>query len=143
MRLDSLKKICVLSVCFFAFVLLGGCRTFGVDINWPVDSKEAKKGVPAHAPAHGYRAKYHYYPGAYVYFDTARMVYFHLDGDSWRMTASLPKDIKVRLGDYVTIEMDTDKPYTKFKEHKTNYPPGQLKKKNKNKKNKKWDSVDY
>jgi hypothetical protein len=37
----------------------------------------------------------------------------------------------VQLGDYVSIEMDTDRPYTKFNEHKKKYPPGQLKKKKK------------
>jgi hypothetical protein len=31
--------------------------------------------------------------------------------------------------------MDTDKPYTRYEEHKRKYPPGQLKKKKK----KKWD----
>jgi hypothetical protein len=37
---------------------------------------------------------------------------------------------------YPSIEMDTDRPYTKFKEHKKKYPPGQLKKKKKKKE--KW-----
>jgi hypothetical protein len=41
--------------------------------------------------------------------------------------------MRVQLGDYVSIEMDTDRPYTKFKEHKKKYPPGQLKKKKKKK----------
>ena len=35
----------------------------------------------------------------------------------------------MRLGDHVSIEMDTDKPYTHYQEHKRKYPPGQLKKK--------------
>jgi hypothetical protein len=43
--------------------------------------------------------------------------------------------MRVQLGDYVSIEMDTDKPYTKFKDHKKKYPPGQLKK---NEKQEKW-----
>lgn len=137
MNVDILKKVFVLFVCFCAIVMSGGCKAFGVSVNWPEDSKEVKNGPPDHAPAHGYRAKYNYYPGAQVYFDTERKVYFHLDGDNWKMAVSLPKDIKVQLGDYVTIEMDTDKPYTNFKEHKAKYPPGQLKKKSK-KKNKKW-----
>lgn len=34
--------------------------------------------------------------------------------------------------------MDTDKPYTHYQEHKRKYPPGQLKKKGKNKN--KWVS---
>jgi len=44
---------------------------------------------------------------------------------------SLPTNLRVKLGDYVTIDMDTDKPYTHFAEHKKKYPPGQLKKKDK------------
>lgn len=44
---------------------------------------------------------------------------------------SLPQHIKLQLGDYVTMDMDTDKPYTRLGAHKHKYPPGQLKKKNK------------
>ena len=45
------------------------------------------------------------------------------------MSLSLPQAIRLKLGGYVTIEMDTDNPYTHFKENKRKYPPGQLKKK--------------
>ena len=58
------------------------------------------------------------------------------------MTVSLPSGIRVRLGDYVTLEMDSDKPYRHHAEVVKHYPPGQLKKKHKNKgkgKKKKWD----
>ena len=48
---------------------------------------------------------------------------------------SLPSNLQLQLGGYVTIDMDTDRPYTQFGKHKRKYPPGQLKKK---KKNKKW-----
>jgi hypothetical protein len=51
------------------------------------------------------------------------------------MSVSLPVEVRVRLGDHVNIEMDTDRPYTHFEMHKKKYPPGQLKKK---KRNKKW-----
>ena len=90
-------------------------------------------GPPAHAPAHGYRAKYtyYYYPGPQVYFDIGRSVYFYMDGGNWTMSVSLPTNLRVQLGDHVTIDMDTDKPYTQFAEHKKKYPPGQLKKKQK------------
>jgi hypothetical protein len=37
----------------------------------------------------------------------------------------------MQLADHVTIEMDSDRPYTKFSEHKRKYPPGQMKKKKK------------
>ena len=48
------------------------------------------------------------------------------------MSVSLPQNLRVRLGDHVIIEMDSDKPYTSYEEHKRKYPPGQLKKKKKN-----------
>jgi hypothetical protein len=69
-----------------------------------------------------------------VYFDTYRKVYFYIEGNMWRMSVSLPQEIHVKLGDHVSIEMDIDKPYIHYEEHKHKYPPGQLKKKGK----KKW-----
>jgi hypothetical protein len=50
---------------------------------------------------------------------------------------SLPDNLNVRLGNYVTIGMDSDKPYAQFHSHKEKYSPGQLKKKKKWAK-KKW-----
>lgn len=92
-----------------------------------------KGGPPEHAPAHGYRAKhkYHYYPDTHVYFDISRELYFYLEGDAWRVSASLPSSLHVQLGGHVTLELDSDKPYEHFKEHKKKYPPGQMKKKKK------------
>ena len=94
-----------------------------------------KGGPPPHAPAHGYRAKhsYYYYPASEVYFDSARGMYFYLSGRNWQMSANLPVDLKLRLGDHVTIQMDSDKPYVKHAEHKSNYPPGHRKDKSKQK----------
>jgi hypothetical protein len=42
--------------------------------NREVSKKHKKQGPPAHAPAHGYRAKhqYRYYPSRSVYYDTGR-----------------------------------------------------------------------
>ena len=52
----------------------------------------------------------------------------------------MPSRLRVGLGEYVSIEMDTDKPYKHHKKHKTKYPPGKMKKKNKkkDKKKNKW-----
>lgn len=100
------------------------------------DIKKVKtNGPPPHAPAHGYRAKYiyRYYPDCSVYHDDHRKLYFYLEGPNWRVSASLPHAIQVQLGGHVSIEMDTDKPYTHYKEHKHKYPPGKLKKKGKKK----------
>ena len=100
--------------------------------------KYKKKGPPAHAPAHGYRAKHHYryYPSCSVYYDTGRRLYFYLKGDSWEVGASLPSHIRIGVGKFVSIELDTDKPYIHHAEHVKKYPPGQMKKKHK--KEDKW-----
>lgn len=119
-----------------------------ISIEWgkdgePVKQKSAKKhgktGPPAHAPANGYRAKhqYRYYPSHSVYYDTGRGLYFFLESDNWRMSASLPSKLKVSLGSYVDMELETGKPYVHHKEHVKKYPSGKMKKKkNKHKKKK-------
>ena len=97
--------------------------------------KYKKGGPPAHAPAHGYRAKYQYryYPSRSVYYDTGRGLYFYLKGDNWEVGATLPSHIRIGLGDSVSIELDTDKPYLYHADHVKKYPPGQTKKKDKKK----------
>ena len=97
--------------------------------------KHKKGGPPAHAPAHGNRAKhkYRYYQTCSVYYDSGRRIYFYLKGDSWEMGASLPSHLRMGLGDSVSIELDTDKPYFYHTDHVEKYPPGQKKKKNKKK----------
>jgi hypothetical protein len=122
---------------------LASCTTTGggVYVGWGSESEVdqpsyshnvEKGGPPDHAPAHGYRAKYEYryYPADRVYFDLHRQVYFYLKGDSWQVAVSLPREISLTVDDYVTIGMDTDKPYTEYEVHRRKYPPGQMKKKN-------------
>ena len=104
-------------ICFFFILSFVGCATTGggVHVDWGDKPKKVahpkvktkKTGPPPHAPAHGYRAKYnyHYYPHNSVYFDTHRNLYFYLEGNTWRMSVSLPKEIYVELGDHVSIEM--------------------------------------
>lgn len=100
----------------------------GTDSHKEQNSKH-KNGPPGHAPAHGYRAKhqYHYYPSSEVYYDTARGMYFYLSDNDWKISASLPGSLKLRLGEHVTIEMESDKPYTEHQSHKSKYSPGQAK----------------
>jgi hypothetical protein len=135
MKHDIIDKLLLyFLICIFFIFSSSGDVHIGTR---PPDAMAKKGGPPPHAKANGNQAKrfYRYYPSATVYFDTYRKAYFYLEGGNWRMSLSLPQDIGFRLGDYVTIEMDTDKPYTRYEEHKRKYPPGQLKKKKK----KKWD----
>ncbi|UCG08127.1 MAG: hypothetical protein JSV83_05620 [Desulfobacterales bacterium] len=120
-----------------------GCTAKKIEVEYEKDGNSGysvvdhkKGGPPPHAPAHGYRAKhqYRYYPSRSVYYDTGRGLYFYLRGSNWEVGASLPSNLRVGLGDYVSMELDTDKPYIHYAEHVKKYPPGQMK--NKYKKNK-------
>jgi hypothetical protein len=131
MNKRNMINLTIFSFCFFLLLALNACIGSGTDFHVSLSNgkKVEKHGPPDHAKAYGRRAKYdyHYYPDAQVYFDTNRRVYFYLDGRGWKMSVNLPH--KIKLAGYVTIEMDTDKPYKDFKRHKAKYPPGQMKKK--------------
>ena len=143
----------------FLSTLLTGCLTTGgsidVDLGNPPEQEAPPPsdtnpppghggvsnghGPPAHAPAHGYRKKheYRYYPDDFVYFDINRSLYFFIENGSWTMSAVLPGFIRLST-DFVTMELNTDKPYLENKKHKKKHPPAK-KKKGKNKKKNKWD----
>jgi len=134
MQENIIKLLCYLA-CTFFIVSIVACRTTagGVNVGWEQDSeisqahdckKKGKGGPPPHAKAHGCRAKhtYHYYPNVKVYFDISKEVYFYMKGQSWQVSASLPGGSHVQLGNYVAIQMDSDKPYTRFNDHKKKYP---------------------
>jgi hypothetical protein len=141
-------RISLLPVVFLvvSLTMLIGCGTSGgAGVSWgkgkdagyekpPV--AKTKKGPPPWAPAHGHRAKhkYLYYPACPVYYDTGQRLYFYLETDSWIVSVSLPVHLEKRLGEHVVIEMDTDKPYMYYSEHKKKYPAGKVK----NSKPKKW-----
>ena len=141
------KRILIcLTICFSIIGFNGQIFAGGsISIEWGKDSgpenptavkKNKKQGPPANAPAHGYRAKhqYRYYPSRSVYYDTGRGLYFYLKGGSWEIGASLPNSLRVELGDFVSMELDTDKPYIHHKEHKNKYPPKKTPNKAKKKK---------
>ena len=143
-----LKRVFIGMVVFFVVGFLtgngfaGGSFSFkwGNDTNTEQQqvqskSKPKKGGPPDHAPAHGYRAKhqYRYYPSSNVYKDTQRGAYFYLKGDNWEVGASLPLPLREGLGESVSLEMDTDKPYIHHAEHVKKYPHKKSKVKKKNK----------
>ncbi|MEW6593336.1 MAG: hypothetical protein AB1413_00540 [Thermodesulfobacteriota bacterium] len=135
----KIKKSGVAACALLTGISLAGCLTGGgVSVGVPAEPAAREvppgHGPPPHAPAHGYRAKYgyRYYPSVSVYFDVNRKLYFYLQNGDWKVGVSLPDNLRLKLGDSVTIEMDSDKPYTEFQAHKAKYPPpGQVKKNNK------------
>jgi hypothetical protein len=101
-------------------------------------------GPPPWAPAHGRRAKeapvhtysYHYYPSAGVYLNISTGSYFYLSGGRWQVAATLPSAIVIKGGDYVMLDLDTDKPYLHYEEHKVKYKEKGNKQKGRSKGNK-------
>lgn len=141
------------TILFFVFLTAGafmfsGCATpsgGNISVDWenPKSQQESpqpkvakKSGPPSHAPAHGYKAKhtYRYYPNECTYYDPDRNVYFYIEKDGWTIGASLPNHIRLS-NDYVTVKLETDRPYEYYDEHTEKYPPQKVKKK---KEKKKW-----
>lgn len=127
------RLVFALSLIFSSCLFLNGCGTLriGAGGDEAYERGPSGKGPPPWAPAHGYRAKhkYRYYPSSQVYRDEERGVYIYYSKGKWRVSASLPVDVHVELGDYVTLEMDTDRPYEHHKDVVRHYPPGRAKKK--------------
>ena len=131
------RWLAVASVCVILFT---GCQTTQVARDTgPSAPPQKEQSPPPWAPAHGYRAKhqYRYYPAVHVYFDVGRRMYFYHEGGQWRMSASLPRSIRIDIEDYVTIEMDTSNPYEYHADVVKRYPPGLETKKTKEKVKKK------
>lgn len=134
MNLYSTGKLITGTIIMMTVFSLTACKTTGgaIGVEWGKHSKphhgqeHADRMPPAHAPAHGRRAqhRYHYYPSSEIYFDIDRKVYFYLSGDGWKISATLPHRLRIGLGDHVSMELETDKPYQEHKKHKGKYPPG-------------------
>lgn len=84
-------------------------------------------GLPPWAPAYGYRAhvhRYYYYPAADVYYSLASSSYFYLSGGAWQVGISLPSSVFIDPGAYVSLDLDTDRPYLYYEEHRNKYRGG-------------------
>jgi len=122
----------LIPTCLILLLMLSGCYGTRVAVehrspgHGRVSAPPHEPGPPPWAPAHGYRAKhrYHYYPDSGVYFDTGRGVYFYYGDGRWRVSVSLPTRFRIHLGDYVTLEMDSARPYEYHDEVMRRYPPG-------------------
>lgn len=103
-----------------AALLLAGCVVVK-DRHPQVGMKRG--GPPPWAPAHGHRAKqaYHFYPNVGVYVDLRTGQYFYMNGGVWTVSAHLPTGIVLGTDGYVRLELETDRPYTYYEQHKVKY----------------------
>jgi len=88
------------------------------------EDKPGQHGPPDHAPAHGYRRKFQYYPQANVYYDEEREVYNYYDEDrgEWLESETLPESLGDLVEDSASVILETDdNPYEKNEEHRQEY----------------------
>ena len=137
-----IKQVIVIAGILFSLSICGCSLIIGDGPNYPPPPPPQpapppsrpepvyEPGPPPWAPAHGYRAKHHYYyyPESYVYFDVGRRAYFYYYGNGWHVSVSLPAQIHVDVNTYVTLDMDADEPYRYHSEVVKRYPPGHQKK---------------
>ncbi len=133
---ERMRKIFLLLWCFLFFFLIGcqGTRVVVEREPSPEPSPAYKKGgPPPWAPAHGFRAKhrYRYYSSSRVYYEKDRGIYFYYKDGEWQVSVSLPSSIRIDVNDYITVEMDTDKPYEFHTDIVKQYPGVKPKEKNK------------
>lgn len=131
MRRKTATGIGILFFVIFLFVAVSGCMvSTGVSVS---------SGPPpwAYGSYH-----YRYYPYDNIYFDEQRGVYFYLYDGSWLMSVSLPAYIRITVNDFVTLDMDTDKPYKYHGDVVKRYSPGQQKKRDQDTERNKSQGVD-
>jgi hypothetical protein len=122
----SEKKIILLGAALFLLPAVGGCR---VRPPLPPHPYVLAPGPPPHGryPRAGYR--YRYYPRTQVYYDTSRSIYFYSSDGVWLSAPVLPGAIRIERDNFVTMELDSPKPYVRHRETLKRYPSGPRKEK--------------
>jgi len=111
----------------------GGQGHDGHDHHHGHEPVQKKGGPPAHAPAHGYRKKfdYKYYPSKKVYYCSQRRLYFWIEGDGWKLGASLPSNLNVSGVDSISVDISQETPYMHYESNYKQSHPGKGKAKGK------------
>jgi len=102
--------------------MLAGLVGFAVFLNGCVYGPP-RYGPPPYYHYHPDVYDYYYYPGAHVYFNFTTGIYYYLDGGVWVTARTLPPHIHLDAVNRVRIRVDSDRPYSKFDDHKRMYKP--------------------
>ncbi len=121
---------------WFVSFVIGFCLIVFNNIGFAGDSGAIQQkehlGIESPETASKEKYSYQYYPSSSVYYDIHRKLYFYFEDDNWKIFASLPGSLERKLGDYVKIEMDSDKPYMDNDKHAKKFPPEDSRKTKKN-----------
>jgi hypothetical protein len=66
---------------------------------------------------------YYFYPGSDVYYRPSDRMWFYIDGGNWELGVSLPERIRIDFERSVSLNLESDRPYTFHKEVVAYYPP--------------------
>ena len=121
-----IKRYTAGALSLLALVSISGC--FSVSGNKSLDLKdevflyENKSLLPC-APDYSSNLKnlYRYYPSGSIYYHINKGVYYYQRGDMWVSSLSIPAVLGAYIDSYVTLEMDTDKPYKSHNAVKKKY----------------------
>jgi hypothetical protein len=80
-------------------------------------------GPPPPGYYHPHYYDYYYYPRANVYFQFSTGFYFYLTNGVWIKARVLPRHIIIDPYDRVRIRVDSDRPYTRYEEHRSRFKP--------------------
>ncbi len=61
------------------------------------------------------------YPASGVYLNISMGTDFYLSGGTGQVSARLPSSVVIDTADYVSLELDTDKPYLFYDEHRVKF----------------------
>jgi len=129
MKYNTKNRLFVSFAIGFFFIVFNS--TGFADDSGVIQQKE-HSGLESPETASKQKYSYRYYPSCFVYYDIHRKLYYYLEGDTWKIFASLPRNLERQLGDYVQIETDSDKPYLDNDKHVKKFPPEGSRKPKKN-----------
>jgi hypothetical protein len=118
---ETLKKSLFISFaigfCFIVFNSIGIARDSGSIQPEDHLGSESSEIVSKH------KYSCRYYPSCSVYYNIQKKLYYYPEDNNWEISAILPSNLKRKLGDYVKIETDKDKPYIENEKHVKKFPP--------------------
>ena len=100
-------------------------RGHGYYYNRSQNAPPGHYGRRPHAQAY-LQHEYLYYPTSQVYHDHQRNLYFYQEQGRWQSARQLPRGMHLESREGVRIDMDDERPYTRFEEHRAQHPSGRM-----------------
>ncbi len=121
-----IKRYTARALLISALVLISGCFSGSGNGSFGYQGRvylHEKQIAPTGAYDNGYHAKniYRYYPLSSIYYDIQKGLYYYQRDDKWVASVSIPAALSTDVGSFITIEMDTDKPYKRHNEVKKKF----------------------